>query len=93
MTAAPLSLERYRNGIRIVYNLLKEEPDGLTSYHIARITGLPRSTVYIILNDNPLFYIDRWEVARNKSMASIWVNAEINNPGDCPKPSIKEDQV
>ena len=90
MSAAPLSLARYRNGVRIIYKLLEDESDGLTTYHISRLTGLPRSTVYIILQDNPLFYIDRWEVARNTSMAAIWVCAEVKNPGDCPQPTRKE---
>lgn len=86
MSATPISLERYRNAVCEIYKLLEEHPDGLNTWAIHTLTGYPRSTIYIVLHDNPLFHVDRWELARNKSYTQIWCAAEMKRYEDCPMP-------
>jgi hypothetical protein len=82
----PISLERYRQGVSQVFDLLRSNSDGMNSYEIAKMTGLPRSTVYIILQDNPLFYVDRCRPARSGGYTQVWCAAEFERHEHCPQP-------
>lgn len=86
MSTPPISLERYRKGIALIYETLQYAPDGMTAYQLHLATELPRSTVQIILEDNILFYVDRWEWSKRKSPTRIWVAAKIERFEDCPRP-------
>lgn len=85
----PISLDRYRSGVARVFKLLQENPDGMNTYEIAKMTGLPRSTVYIILNDNHLFYVDRWRQARSGGYTQVWCASEVIRHDDCPQPEVE----
>ena len=75
-----ITLDRYRKCMRAIFDTLLSSDDGMTVYEIAKMTGYPRSTVGIVIEDNPLFYIDRW---KDGVTAVYMVNHFIE---DCPKP-------
>lgn len=82
-----VSLDRYKRGVRQVHEALSQHPDGLTAWEIHKATGIERGMLHPILDDNLLFYVDRWQLAKtNKLPCKVWMAVPINNPGDCPKP-------
>jgi len=87
MSTPPISIERYRNCVRAVYNALKDS-DGMTAYELSEMTGYPRSTVRFALDDNLLFYVDRWKITRGQHETQVWCAAEMKRFEDCPRPDI-----
>ena len=82
-----ISLDRYKRLCRSTYNALLSAPDGLTVYELKRITVSQRSALKYVLNDNPLFYVDRWtHASRNRVLTQVWMAVPVDNPGDCPRP-------
>ena len=81
-----ISLERYRHGVREVHAELMMHPDGRTLTEISYATKIARSSLQVILEDNPLFYVDRWVMGRNTAAARIWALNISSNFEDCPRP-------
>ena len=85
MSAAPISLDRYKKCVRAVYMALKDS-DGLTAYELEKETGYPRSTIRFALEDNLLFYVDRWKLSRKSCATQVWSVVEFVRYDDCPRP-------
>jgi len=83
-----ISLERYRHGVREVHAELRLNSDGMTLTELCHKTKIARSTLQAILEDNPLFYVDRWVLGRNSSPARVWVLNVTSNFEDCPRPDV-----
>ena len=90
MSAAPISLDRYKKCVRAVYNVLKDS-DGMTAYELEKETGYPRSTIRFALEDNLLFYVDRWKLSRKQYATQVWCAAEMKRYDDCPRPENMND--
>ena len=86
MSAAPISIERYKACVRAVYRALSASEDGMTAYELEQMTGYARSTVRFVLNDNLLFYVDRWKLSRKNCATQVWCAAEMKRYDDCPRP-------
>jgi DNA-binding transcriptional regulator GbsR (MarR family) len=86
MVKAAISLERYTKCVRAVFDTLSASDDGMTAYDIAKITGYPRSTVNIVVEDNLLFYVDRWKRSRVGVPTRIFMASKIERFEDCPRP-------
>lgn len=85
MSAAPVSLERYKACVKAVHRAL-EGSDGMTPYELEQMTGFARSTIKVVLQDNLLFYVDRWKMSRKNTPTQIWQAAEMKRYDDCPRP-------
>ena len=81
-----VSLDRYKRTVREVFNVLRQHPDGLTANELAKIMYIQRAVLNALLENNLLFYVDRWTVTRSKALCRVWMAAKLDNPGDCPPP-------
>jgi hypothetical protein len=81
-----ISLERYRNGVREVHAELMLHPDGATITQLSIATKIAKSSLQIILEENPLFYVDRWMLTGTGSHARVWALNVSSNYEDCPRP-------
>jgi len=85
----PISLERYRMCVRHIYQALKDS-DGMTAHELEKLTGFPRSTIMLALNDNLLFYVDRWKLTNRVCPTQVWMNSDVTQHEDCPRPDQLE---
>lgn len=83
---------RKNRGSRItqVRQLLRDNPDGLTTYQLEELTQTDRTHLSRILNKMmPDAYIDRWVAAKGNTR---WVRAVwcvVVPPENCPRPVFK----
>lgn len=70
---------------------LREEPDGLTAFQVAQVTGLAADCVRQALANMPDVYIDRWEQPaktkgyKGKTWRAVYIAVTV--PPNTPKPS------
>jgi len=86
MSAPQLSLDRYKTVVRRVFDLLSNVPEGMTTYEIYKASGYPRSSVVLALQDNLLFYVDRWALNKHSLPTRVWMAADLKRFDDCPRP-------
>ena len=71
-----------------IRQLLRNNPDGLTSLEISENLGVLPDSAYNALRNMPDTYVDRWTNARQSQPAeAVW--CAIVPPEDCPRPTTK----
>lgn len=82
---------RKNRGSRItqVRQLLRDNPDGLTTYQLEELTQTDRTHLSRILNKMmPDAYIDRWVAVTGKRwVRAVW--CVVVPPENCPRPVFK----
>lgn len=82
---------RKNRGSRItqVRQLLRDNPDGLTTYQLEELTQTDRTHLSRILNKMmPDAYIDRWVAVKGKRwVRAVW--CVVVPPENCPRPVFK----
>jgi len=81
-----ITLERYRAGVCTVHAELSQHPDGMTLAELCATTKIARSSLKTMLEENPLFYVDRWVLGVNSVPARVWVLNVSSHFEDCPRP-------
>jgi len=88
MSTQPISLERFKEVNNAVFQALMTS-DGMTAYELEKMTGYPRSSIRFVLNDNPLFYVDRWKITRHQHETQVWCTNVTQQLEDCPRPDYE----
>ena len=86
-----VSLDRYKRTVVALCDLLKQHPDGLIVQDMVRLLHSQKSVLCPVLEDNPLFYVDRWATTKTRyttSICRVWMVVDFDNPGNCPPPDI-----
>ena len=86
-----ISLDRYKRTMTALCDLLKQHPDGLTVQEMVKLLNSQKSVLCPVLENNPLFYVDRWTPTKTRyttSISRVWMVVEFDNPGNCPPPDI-----
>jgi len=85
----PISLERYRRCVNAIHSAMKST-DGMTVHDLHKTTGFAKSTIYAALAENPLFYVDRWQITRKIYMTQVWYTSAPERIENCPRPEMKK---
>lgn len=73
---------------KIIRDVLKNNPDGLTAKQIHFITNIDKESIRVALKNMPDVYIDRWLAAKQGLREEgVWCVVEV--PEDCPRPERK----
>ena len=73
---------------KIIRDVLKNNPDGLTAKQIHTITNIDKESIRVALKNMPDVYIDRWLKAKQGLREEgVWCVVEV--PEDCPRPERK----
>ena len=85
-----ITLARYQDGVRMVHAELLAQPDGMTMTELYYKTKIARSSLQVILENNPLFYVDRWIVSKKSAPTRVWLINVTSNYENCPRPDNEE---
>lgn len=73
-----------------IRNVLKNNPDGLTTKQIHSSTNIGKESIRVALKAMPDVYIDRWLGAKQGAREeAVWIWCPLEVPEDCPKPERK----